>query len=111
MLFIEQNQHEVISVVNDSRHGIVNTVALVDSRINSQVRNNICTTKEACGGVINQGQGQQSAICEADRYIGASTISEWVEGYEEGSVRFNFVSVKNVTSSYTRTERGPLEYG
>jgi len=109
MLFIEQNQHEMISVVNDSRHGIVNSVALVDSRINSQVRNNICTTKEACGRVVNQ--GQQSGMCEADRYIGASTISEWVEGYEEGSVRFNFVSVKNVTSSYTRTERGPLEYG
>jgi len=74
MLCIERNQHELISDVNDSKRENVNIVALVDSRINSSVQDNTCTTKEACGGEGDQGQSQQSVMWNSriNEFIGAN---------------------------------------
>jgi len=74
MLCIERNQHELISDVNDSNRENVNTVALVDSLINSSVQDNTCTTKEACDGGGDQGQSQQSVMWDSriNEFIGAN---------------------------------------
>jgi len=44
---------------------------ITPSPINSPVRNNTCTTEEACSGVVDQAPSQQSVMCDADRFKGS----------------------------------------
>jgi len=119
MFYIEQNQHELINEGSDSKPLNFNTFALVDSRINSPVRDNTCTAKAACSSEDYQGKSRQighiqevqdaecKTLIQHVEHNGSSTIYEYIESYGQGTVELNYgpsIKVEIVTLLYENAD-------
>jgi len=105
--------------VSNSKPVNFNTVALVDYRINSPVRDNTCTAKEACSGGDDQGKSRQighiqevqdvectTTIQHVEHY-GSSATFECIESYGKAAAGLNYgpsVKVENETLLYENAD-------